>query len=169
MSRRHSEDPYSASRGGFIAADVQTRARDLQSAGLGAAWRTTIDSLDVGEISMPTEATLLDETRTPVVHFVLLQRRTAPHTLAIEDDYALLSQYALQEKQNRTLGEPGQRAPADGYGTSRRTGTDRSPAADPSVPPGAEPVPPRAPRRILVAPTAALGGTEAVSTRGGRP
>ena len=105
IARRHSEDPYSASRGGFISADPQSRQRDLQSEGLGPAWKATIDTLSVGEISMPTEATLLDAGRSEVVHFVLLQRRTPPHTLAIEDDYALLSQYALQEKQNRVLAE----------------------------------------------------------------
>ena len=105
IARRHSEDPYSASRGGFISADPQTRQRDLQSEGLGPAWRATIDTLEVGEISMPTQATLLDAGRSEVVHFVLLQKRTPPHTLAIEDDYALLAQYALQEKQNRVLAE----------------------------------------------------------------
>lgn len=105
IARRHSEDPYSASRGGFISADPQTRDRDLQSDGLGAAWKATIDTLQVGDISMPTPAVLLDANRSEVVHFVLLQKRTAPHTLAIEDDYALLSQYALQEKQNRVVAE----------------------------------------------------------------
>ncbi len=105
IARRHSEDPYSASRGGFISADPQTRQRDLQSDGLGPAWKATIDTLAVGDISMPTPARLLDANRSEVVHFVLLQKRTPPHTLAIEDDYALLSQYALQEKQNRVLAE----------------------------------------------------------------
>ena len=105
IARRHSEDPYSAARGGIISADPQTRQRDLQADGLGPAWRATIDSLEVGEVSMPTQATLLDASRSEVAHFVLLQRRTPPHTLAIEDDYALLAQYALQEKQTRVLAE----------------------------------------------------------------
>lgn len=104
IARKHSEDPYSAPRGGFVS-DPQSRQRDLQSDGLGAVWKATIDTLQVGEISMPTRATLLDDARTEVVHFVLLQKRTPPHTLAIEDDYALLSQYALQEKQNRVLAD----------------------------------------------------------------
>lgn len=102
IARRHSQDPYSAQRGGFVS-DPQSGQRDLQTEGLGPLWRATLDTLEVGEVSMPGAVELLDGT--PAYHFVLLQKRTPEHTLAIEDDYSLLSQYALQEKQNRVLGE----------------------------------------------------------------
>ena len=102
IARRHSQDPASAQRGGFVS-DPSTGRRDLVAEGLGASWQATLDTLEVGEVSMPGPVELLD--KTPAVHFVLLQKRTPEHTLAIEDDYSLLSQYALQEKQNEVLGE----------------------------------------------------------------
>ena len=102
IARRHSQDPYSAQRGGFVS-DPQSGQRDLQISGLGPLWRATLDTLEVGEVSAPGPVELLDGT--PAYHFVLLQKRTPEHTLAIEDDYSLLSQYALQEKQNRVLGD----------------------------------------------------------------
>ena len=100
LAREHSQDPYSAQRGGFVA-DPQTRQRDLNIDGLGPLWKSSLDTLEVGEISHAGEVQLLDGT--PAVHIVLRQKRTPSHTLSIEDDYALLSQYALQEKQNRVL------------------------------------------------------------------
>ena len=102
IAREHSQDPYSAQRGGFVA-DPQSRQRDLNVDGVGPLWRATLDSLDVGEISEPAPVQLLDGTE--AVHIVLLQKRTPEHTLSIADDYALLSQYALQEKQNEVLEE----------------------------------------------------------------
>lgn len=102
IARRHSEDPYSAARGGFVS-DPSTSQRDLNAAGLGEQWKATLDSLEVGEISQPGAVKLLDGT--DAYHFVLLQKRTPPHQLSVEDDYALLSQYALQEKQQRVLQE----------------------------------------------------------------
>ena len=101
IARRHSEDPYSAARGGFVS-DPQSGQRDLNPEGLGAQWKATIDTLEVGEVSAPAPVALLDGTE--ALHFVLLQRRTPPHRLSVEDDYALLSQYALQEKQQEVLG-----------------------------------------------------------------
>lgn len=100
IARRHSEDPYSASRGGFVS-DPQSGQRDLNLAGLGEQWKATLDGLEVGEMSEPRPVRLLDGTE--AYHFVLLQKRTPPHRLSVEDDYALLSQYALQEKQQTEL------------------------------------------------------------------
>lgn len=102
IARRNSEDPFSAQRGGFVA-DPQSRQRDLQITGLGPQWQATLDTLEVGEISMPGQVQLLDGKS--AYHVVLLQKRTPEHTLSIADDYALLSQYALQDKQGRVLDE----------------------------------------------------------------
>ena len=52
---------------------------------------------------MPAAVALTDGS--PAWHIVLLQRRTPPHRLSPETDYALLSQYALREKQARVLDE----------------------------------------------------------------
>lgn len=102
IARRHSEDPASAYRGGYVSVP-QTRSRDLAVEGLGPQWQATLDTLEVGEISEPGPVTLADGTE--AVHIVLLQRRTPEHPLSVDDDYALLSQYALQEKQNEVLAD----------------------------------------------------------------
>lgn len=102
LARRHSEDPYSAQRGGFVS-DPQSGTRDLSVEGLGAQWKATLDSLDVGDLSEPTEVSLIDGTE--AVHIVLLQKRTPSHQLSIADDYTLLSQYALQEKRQAEMQE----------------------------------------------------------------
>ena len=100
IARAHSQDPYSAQRGGFVT-DPQTRTRDLQLAGLRQQWGAVVDTLEVGEISMPAPVRLEDGSE--AVHIVWLQKRTPEHTLSLEDDYSLLSQYALQDKQGRVL------------------------------------------------------------------
>jgi peptidyl-prolyl cis-trans isomerase SurA len=98
VARRHSEDPYSASRGGYVA-DPRTGDRDLRAEALGPQWTAVLDTLEVGEVSGPAPVQLLDGS--PAYHIVLLQRETAPHPLGLETDYVLLSQYALQEKRQR--------------------------------------------------------------------
>ena len=102
LARRHSEDPFSASRGGFVS-DPQSGQRDLSVEALGAQWKATIDTLDVGEYSRPGDVRLLDNTE--AVHIVWLQKRTPTHRLSIADDYALLSQYAMQEKRQGVISE----------------------------------------------------------------
>jgi peptidyl-prolyl cis-trans isomerase SurA len=62
-----------------------------------------LDTLDVGEVSHPSGVDLLDGS--PAYHFVLLQRKTTPHRLSIDEDYVLLSQYALQDKRRRERDE----------------------------------------------------------------
>lgn len=104
IARRQSEEPTSAARGGYVAVP-QTRQRDLSVEGLGPQWRATIDTLEVGEISHPAPVQLADAEGTQAFHIVLLQKRTPAHPLSVTDDYALLSQYALQEKQNEVLAE----------------------------------------------------------------
>jgi peptidyl-prolyl cis-trans isomerase SurA len=100
IAKRHSDDPYTAGRGGVLS-DLRTGDRDLQPDLLGPLWQATLDTLEVGEVSAPAEVQLADETR--AWHLVLLQRRTPPHRLSPETDYALLSDYALRDKQNRVL------------------------------------------------------------------
>ncbi|HYE94981.1 MAG TPA: peptidylprolyl isomerase [Rubricoccaceae bacterium] len=102
IARRHSEDPTSAARGGYLA-DPRTGERDLRLEALGPLWQAVLDTLDVGAVSAPAEVQLLDGKR--AWHLVLLQRRTPAHRLGLETDYALLSEYALQEKRQRVLDE----------------------------------------------------------------
>lgn len=102
IARRHSEDPFSASRGGFVS-DPSTGERDLRLEGLGPQWTATINALEVGEISDPAPVQLLDGS--DAFHIVLLQKKTPPHTLSLTQDYQLLREYALQEKQQTVLGD----------------------------------------------------------------
>ncbi len=59
--------------------------------------------MQVGETSPPAPAQLLDGT--DVLHVVRLQRRTPTHRLSLADDYALLADYALQEKRQTSMRE----------------------------------------------------------------
>ena len=100
IARRHSEDDFSAFRGGFVS-DPRTGERDLRLEALGPAWQANVDTLEIGEISQPTEVELLDGTK--AVHFVLLQKRTPAHPLSPDIDYVLLSDYALQDKRQQVF------------------------------------------------------------------
>ena len=100
MARRHSEEDRSSKNGGRVT-DPQSGTRDLVLDALGPSWRRTIRSLEIGEISDPTEVQLLDGDR--AYHIVLLQRRTPAHRIDVETDYERIQQFALQEKQQRVL------------------------------------------------------------------
>ncbi len=100
IAKRHSSDAFSAPLGGYVS-DPRTGERDLRLEALGPLWKIVIDTMDVGEVSEPVEVQLLDGTR--AWHVILLQKRTAPHRLNLETDYALLSQYALQDKRQSEL------------------------------------------------------------------
>ena len=104
IARRNSQDALSAARGGFVS-NPQTGERDIVLEALGDLWKATVDTMAVGQISGIAPVTLLDAAQTRVLHFVLLQKRTPAHTLSLDDDYALLSEYALQDKRQRTLRE----------------------------------------------------------------
>lgn len=95
LAREYSQEPGSAARAGNIVVP-QSGERDLRFEALGADWRTTIDTLEVGEISRPTSVTLLDGRQ--AYHVVMLQRRVPTHLLSLEKDYALVEELALQEK-----------------------------------------------------------------------
>ncbi len=102
IARRHSDDPLSAARGGFVS-DPRTGERDIRLEALGAQWQGTVDSLKVGDLSNPGSVRLLDGAGTQALHVVLLQKRTPPHELSVETDYALLSQYALNDKRREVF------------------------------------------------------------------
>lgn len=102
IAKRHSEDATTAARGGNVIVP-QTGSRDLRIEALGPLWRQTIDTLEVGAVSRPAEVELIDGRR--AFHIVLLQRRTPAHRLSLETDFALIEEFALQEKRNRVLTE----------------------------------------------------------------
>ena len=102
MARRHSEEEISNKLGGRVL-DLRTGERDLVLQALNFTWRSTINNIDVGEISEPTEVELLDGKR--AFHIIRLQRRVPEHKVDINTDYERIEQLALQDKQNRVLAE----------------------------------------------------------------
>jgi peptidyl-prolyl cis-trans isomerase SurA len=102
MAKRHSEEERSKRNGGRVT-DPQTGIRDLALQRLGPSWQRTINAVEVGEISEPSEVNLLNGER--AYHIVLLQRRLPPHRINLEQDYELVRQAALREKQQRVMDE----------------------------------------------------------------
>ena len=100
MAKRHSEEELSAQLGGRVI-DPRSGERDLVLASLGPLWQDVLDTLEVGEISMPARVELENDRQ--AYHIVNLQRRTPTHTVSLETDYERIEQYALQEKQQRII------------------------------------------------------------------
>ena len=95
MARRHSEEDASSEIGGRVV-DPNSGERDLFVDALGPDWKATTDTLEVGEISYPSEVTLLDGNL--AWHLVLLQRKLPTHRVNIETDYARIEALALENK-----------------------------------------------------------------------
>lgn len=102
MARRHSEEEISNKLGGRVL-NYSSGERDLPLQALNFTWRTTINSIDIGEISEPAEVELLDGKK--AYHIIHLQRRVPEHKVDIETDYERIETLALQDKQNRVLSE----------------------------------------------------------------
>lgn len=100
LARRHSEDENSARRGGYVS-DPNSGNRDLPVEQLGPTWQSTLDTIEVGEISEPAEVELLNGDQ--AWHIVWLQQRTPAHRANLQDDYARIRRLALQEKQQREM------------------------------------------------------------------
>jgi len=100
IARRHSEEANSSEIGGRVI-DPNTGERDLFIEALGTEWQAVLDTLEIGELSYPSEVTLLDG-RT-AWHIVLLQRRAAEHRVDIETDYARIERLALEDKRTREM------------------------------------------------------------------
>lgn len=102
IARRHSEEDMSSLRGGRIV-DPRTMERDLVLDALGPSWRSTLDTLEIGEISRPTQVELLNGDQ--AFHIVKLTRKTPSHRMDLATDYARIEQYVLQEKRARKMRE----------------------------------------------------------------
>lgn len=102
LAKQFSEDEASAGRGGNVTVP-QTADRDLRYEALNASWHTTVDTLDVGEVSFPAQVQLLDGRQ--AYHIVMLQKRTPAHEMTLERDYPLIEEFALQDKRQRVMEE----------------------------------------------------------------
>ena len=102
MVRRHSEEDMSANRGGQVI-NPQTGSRDLYLSRLGPSWRSTVRSLDEGEISQPKQVQLLSGEQ--AYHLVKLEEYRPSHRLSLKSDYDRIKQLALNQKKQRKLQE----------------------------------------------------------------
>ncbi len=102
IARRNSEEEATARIGGRVV-DPSTGVRDLFVEALGPDWKSTTDTLEIGEISMPAEVTLLDGSL--AYHIVTVQRRINEHRIDIETDYPRIEQLALDAKRATEIGK----------------------------------------------------------------
>lgn len=102
MARRHSEEDRSAQNGGRVT-DPESGTRDLVLERLNPTWRSTLETLEEGEISEPTKVELLNGEE--AYHIVRLDRRSPAHQANLEMDYERIRELALQEKQQRKMEE----------------------------------------------------------------
>ena len=100
MARDHSEEEATSEIGGRLV-DPTTGERDLFLDALGQDWISVIDTLEIGELSMPAAVTLLDGTQAQ--HVVEVQRRVPKHRVDIETDYSRIEQLALEDKRVREM------------------------------------------------------------------
>ncbi|PSQ93642.1 MAG: peptidylprolyl isomerase [Bacteroidetes bacterium SW_4_67_19] len=100
MARRYSEEERSASQGGRVT-DPQSGNTTLRLEALGSSWRETLDTLEVGEVSHPTEVRLLGSDEQRAFHIVKLTDRAPRHQLSLDEDYARIKNFALREKKQR--------------------------------------------------------------------
>ncbi|NBB75186.1 MAG: peptidylprolyl isomerase [Bacteroidetes bacterium] len=102
MARRHSEEERTAENGGRVV-DPRSGTRDLVLDALGPSWKSTLDTMETGEISQPTRVQLLTGDR--AYHILQLQRRMPAHRVNLETDYERIKQFALQDKQTREMND----------------------------------------------------------------
>ena len=102
LAKEFSEEEASAARGGNVTVP-QTGDRDLRYDALSPTWKQTLDTLEVGEISQPANVELLDGQE--AYQIVMLQRRTPAHPMTLADDYALIEEFALQDKRQQVMSE----------------------------------------------------------------
>ena len=100
MARRHSEEDRSAQNAGRVV-DPRSGTRDLVLDALGPSWRSTLDTMQTGEISQPTQVRLLNGDQ--AYHILKLQARVPAHRVNLQTDYERIKQFALQEKQGRVM------------------------------------------------------------------
>lgn len=100
MARRHSQEDESSQMGGRVM-DPRSGESELFLEALGPTWRSTLDTLQIGEVSHPARVQLLSGQTS--YHIVKLRSRVPEHRVDLHTDYERIEQLALQEKQMRTL------------------------------------------------------------------
>lgn len=106
MARKHSDDPNTAPQGGRVL-NPQTGQRLIALNQLDPAMYRIVLLLDeVGDISEPKPFTMGEENNTQrAFRIVRLDKRVPEHRANMEQDYTMIKNAALQEKQAREMSE----------------------------------------------------------------
>ncbi len=97
LASLNSEEETSKATGGRVS-DPKTGERNLFLEALGALWQKTLLTMEVGDVSEPSEVQLIDGRR--AFHIVKLEALIPEHRVDISTDYKLISQRALEYKQS---------------------------------------------------------------------
>ncbi|MDA1027973.1 MAG: peptidylprolyl isomerase [Bacteroidetes bacterium] len=100
LASQNSEEESSKATGGRVS-DPKSGERNLYLEALGALWQKTLLTMEVGDISEPSEVQLIDGRR--AFHIVKLEARIPEHRVDISTDYKLISQRALEFKQSDVM------------------------------------------------------------------
>ncbi len=101
-AKYYSQDKNTAANGGLVV-NPQTNAASFKYDELDTKDYYVIRDMKVGEVSQPFETT--DKTKKLCYKIIKLNNRTEPHRANLKDDYLLLQNMALVEKQNKVLQE----------------------------------------------------------------
>ena len=101
-AKRHSEDERTSVNGGLIV-NPQTMAATFELDQLPTKDYYTIRNMEVGDISEPYEST--DHNQKECYKLLLLKERTEPHRANLKQDYLLLQERALMQKNMEVMQE----------------------------------------------------------------
>lgn len=104
IARRHSDDKATAPRGGRLT-DQQTGQRRIPVERLDSSLRDLISGMEAGEISQPQEFTFGEEDERTGYRIVKVRDKNEERRATIEEDYQMIRQFALQQKQQEHLNE----------------------------------------------------------------
>lgn len=98
----YSADKQTAFNGGMFT-DVETGSTRIAQEDLQPAIFFVIDTMQVGDISMPTKFTMEDGTE--AVRIIYYQKKVPAHQANLKDDYQKIYSAALEEKKNNAVNE----------------------------------------------------------------
>lgn len=101
-AKLYSADKPTAFNGGMFT-DAETGSTRIAQEDLDPAIFFVIDTMKVGEISMPTKFTMEDGTE--AVRIIYYQKKIPAHQANLKDDYQKIYAAALEEKRNNAVNE----------------------------------------------------------------
>lgn len=101
-AKLYSSDKQTASNGGMFT-DAESGGTRIAQEDLQPAVFFVIDTMQVGDISMPTKFTMEDGT--DAVRIIFYQKKIPAHQANLKDDYQKIYSAALEEKKNNAVNE----------------------------------------------------------------